>query len=249
MRTVWIALALIATGQAGAASSQATAEQPKIIVDGYGEVKTVPDIATIGYSLRGEGKTSDDAVRAMVADGERIERSLRSIDAGAEPRTSEVRVFSARGPSCKDDDYGNRGQLSQGPCAIAGYIATQTVTARTGAVMDAGTMVGLAARNGGYNVRVDDFGLSDSRQAKQQALALALADAQAKAAAIAQGSHLALGPILSISTVGQLGRDIVITGSRIPSRNLVSVSPVTVNLNAERITTSATVNVTYSIQR
>lgn len=250
MRTVWIALAVIATGQAGSASSQATAEQPKIIVDGYGEVKTMPDVATIGYTLRGEGATSDDAVRAMVASGQRIESSLRSIDPGAEPKTSEVRVNPAKGNACKNDAYDSDEQLSKGACAVLGYIANQNVTVRTAAVKDAGTMVGLAARGGAYNVRISGFDLGDARQAKAQAISVALADAQTKAAAIAVGSRLALGPILAISTVGpQQGQDIAITGSRIPRSNAGFATPVVVNLNAEKITTSSTVTVTYAINR
>ena len=186
----------------------------------------------------------------MVAAGVLIEKSLQSMDGGAEPRTSEVQVFAARSPDCKDSDYGNRSQLSEGACAVAGYIATQTIVVRTGAVKDAGTMAGLVARSGGFNVRVEDFGLSDPRLAKQHAMALALEDARMKAAAVAQGSHVSLGSISSISTIGQgAGRDIVITGSRIPPGNLVSVTPVVVNLNAERVTTSATVTVTYDIAR
>ena len=83
-----------------------------------------------------------------------------------------------------------------------------------------------------------------------QAISLALADAQAKAAALAAGSRVALGPIVTISTVGSRdGQDIVITGSRIQRSNAGFSTPVTVNMNAERITTGATVTVTYAIAR
>jgi len=67
---------------------------------------------------------------------------------------------------------------------------------------------------------------------------------------LARGSHLTLGPIMTISTVGMQGsQDIVITGSRIPAPNAGFTTPVTVNLNAEQITTSATVTVTFAIAR
>jgi uncharacterized protein YggE len=245
-----LAAALLAATQANAASSQAV-DQPKIIVDGYGEVKTTPDIATIHYALRGEGVNSDDAVRAMVASGARIETALRTVDPVAEPRTSEIKVSPAKGSACKDGEYDREDdQLSKGPCAIIGYVAIQNVTVRTAAVRDSGTMVGLAARDGAYNVRIENFDLSDVRPAKRQAIAAALADAQVKAAAIAAGSHVTLGPIINISTAGrEAGQDIVITGSRIPQPNVVAMLPVAVNLNAEQITTGATVTVTYAIAR
>jgi uncharacterized protein YggE len=250
MRRVLVALAVIATGQAGAASSQATVEQPKIIVDGYGEVKTVPDVATITYTLRGEGATSDDAVRAMVASGQRIQSSLRNIDSSVEPKTSEVRVSAAKGNACKSEDYDSDEQLSKGACSVVGYIANQRVTVRTAIVKDSGTMVGLAARGGAYDVRISGFDLSDPRPAKAQAISIALADAQAKALALAAGGRVTLGPIVTISTVGDReAQDIVITGSRIPRANAGFATPVTVNMNAERITTGATVTVMYTIQR
>jgi len=251
MRRLTIVASLVAASQGSTVWAQAAPEQPKIIVDGYGEVKSVPDVATIQYNLRGEGKTSDEAVRAMVASGDQIEKTLQSMDSGAEPRTSEVRVSPARGSACKDREYDREDdQLSTGPCAIDGYVATQNITIRTKAVKDAGTMVGLAARGGAYNVRVENFDLSDPRAAKRQAIAEGLADAQARAAAIAAGSRVTLGPIISISTTAQGGsQDIVITGSRIRQPNLVSLSPVTVNLQAEKITTRANVTVTYAIAR
>ncbi len=91
---------------------------------------------------------------------------------------------------------------------------------------------------------------SDPRAAKRQAIAEGLADALAKATAIAAGSRVSLGPILSISTTAQGGsQDIVITGSRMPQPNLVTLSPVTVNLQAEQITTRVNVTVTYAIAR
>ena len=68
MRMIIGAVVLLA-GLSSVANGQAVSDQPKIVVDGYGEVKTIPDVATISYTIRGEGTTSDDAVRAMVAAG------------------------------------------------------------------------------------------------------------------------------------------------------------------------------------
>jgi uncharacterized protein YggE len=249
MRTI-IAAGLVFTGFSSVANGQAVADQPKIVVDGYGEVKTVPDVATISYTIRGEGTTSDDAVRAMVVSGQRIESDLRHIDPAIEPKTSEVRIDPAKNHACDGENDDADSQLSKGACAVVGYIANQRVTVRTTAVKDSGTMVGLAARGGGYEARLTDFDLSDPRPAMAQAISLALSDAQTKASALAAGSHVSLGPIVTISTVGTRdAQDIVITGSRIKLPNAGFSTPVTVNMNAERITTGTTVTVTYAIGR
>ncbi len=251
MRFKLIALAALAGVQAGFVSAQpviqAVPERPRIIVDGYGEVKTQPDVAIITYTVRGEGATSDDAVRAMTASGARIETALRSVDPAAEPRTSEVKVDQVKSDDCKEQDY-RAPQLSTGPCAILGYVGRQSVTVRTAAVMDAGTMVGLVGRGGGYNAQISSFDLRDPRLAKRQATAAALADAASQAATVAQASGLALGQIMNVSTVSRdVPRDIIITGSRIPVANyLAAPPPVPVKLTPESIKTSANVTVTYS---
>ena len=252
MRLAILTLGLIIGGQAIPASGQTTLATPRsIVVDGYGEVKTMPDVATISYTLRGEGATSDDALRAMVASGKRIEAALGSIDSAAEPRTSKVVISPARASTCRDNDYDSSEQLSKGACAIVGYVATQSVTVDTADVKAAGTMTGLVGRGGADDARIESFKLSDPRAAKAKAIAAALVDAQGKAAAIATGSHTPLGRIITISTVDRsvetlTNQEIQVTGQR-KSANMTSPTPVTVSVNPEPITTSANITVTYAI--
>jgi len=142
MRKLMIAASLVAASQANIARAQAAPDQAKILVDGYGEVRTMPDIATISYGVRGEGATSDAAVRAMTVIAARIEVSLRRIDPMAAPTTDGVRVSPVKGSGCKDRDYDSDDeQMSTGTCAIVGYVARLSVDLRTTAVKDAGTMV------------------------------------------------------------------------------------------------------------
>jgi uncharacterized protein len=257
MRYKLLAVALLAGAKVGSASAQpviqAVPERPRIIVDGYGEVKTTPDLAIVTYTVRGEGSSSDDAVRAMTAQDARIEGALRKVDAAAEPQTGDVKVTPVRSDDCKETQY-NSPQLSKGPCAILGYIATQSITVRTSAVNDAGTMVGLVGRAGAFDARINDFALRDSHLALQQATNTALSDAATKAAAIALASHVTLGTILSINTTPQqVGEQLIVTGSRRPvtvsSPMVLAPPPVPVKVNPEPITTSANVTVTYAIGR
>jgi uncharacterized protein YggE len=250
MRVASVAFGLlVATGQVAWAQTQP--DQPKIVVDGLGRVETVPDVATVTYTLRGEGRTSDDAVRAMVAMGTRIEKVLRSVDAASEPRTDKVEVSAIRAGECRERDYDPK-QLSTGPCAIVGFVAEQNVSLKTSMIDKAGTLVGLAAREGSYNPEIDSFDIADPRPARQRALAMAVQDAASKAASVAAGSKVTLGPIISISSVGQQnGQDIVITGTRIPQANLSSPAPppVDVNMKPKPIATTASVVVSYAIVR
>ena len=252
MLRIFIALGASILGQASIAAAQTVTERPRIVVDGYGEVRTAPDVATISYTLRGEGTTSDDAVRAMTAVGSRIEESLRRFSQQIEPKTESLRVSPVRSSDCKDRDYGSDDdQLSQGACAIVGYVATQRVRIRTTNVQGAGTMVGLAGRGGAFNAQLNGFELSDPRPAKRLAIASALGDAQTKAAAVAASSRITLGPILTVATTN---RDISRTEDLInslpqayPPPAAERDEPVPVKLTPEPITTSATITVTYAI--
>ena len=260
MRTM-IASTVVLAALSSAANGQAAADQPKIIVDGYGEVKTMPDIATITYTLRGEGTTSDEAVKAMVAQGLKIHAMLHTVEASVAPQSDEVRVSPVKGSACKDREYDNDDQLSKGACAVVGYIATQDVELRTSNIKDAGTMVGLVGRGGAYNARIQGFSISDVRPAKQQAMAAALADAQSRATVLAKGSHVGLGPILTVVMGGNATPVTVLSSQEVKlsgttrTEDLINslpqgfARPIAVNVNPEPITTSATVGVTYAIAR
>jgi uncharacterized protein YggE len=250
-----LGLALLAAMQADVAVAQtviqAVPERPRIVVDGYGEAKTPPDLAIITYTVRGEGTTSDHAVLSMTEQGAGIEAALRKIDAAVEPLTGDVKVTPVRSDDCKESDDGSP-QLSTGPCAILGYVATQSVTVRTSAVTDAGTMVGLIGRGGAFEAQISNFDLRDSHLAQQRAVETALSDAAAKATAIAAASHVPLGSILSINTTPRReGEEIEVTASRRsntpPAPAVVAPPPVRVNVKPEPITTGVTVTVTYAI--
>jgi uncharacterized protein YggE len=252
-----IVAALLAACQSGTATAQAAPEQPRIIVDGRGEVKTMPDVATLSYTVRGEGTTSDEAVRAMAAKGRTIHAMLLTLDKTLEMTSDEVRVTPVKGSACKDRDYDGDDQLSKGVCAVVGYVATQDVTVRTGSINDAGTMVGLAGRGEAYDAQIGGFGLRDQRPLRQQAIAAALADAQAKAALLASGSKVALGPILSVvmgdrAVTVLSSQDIKLRGTT-RTENLINslpqsfAKPITVSVTPAPITTDATVVVTYAI--
>jgi uncharacterized protein YggE len=252
MRFELMALAAVAAGLAGSLSAQpviqAVPERPRIITDGYGEVKTPPDLAIIDYTVRGEGSRSDDALRTMTRTAARIEAALHKIDGGAEPLTGDgdVSIAPVKSDDCKERESP---QLSTGPCAILGFVATQELRVRTAAVKDAGTMVGLVSRGGGIDARLTDFRLRDPRAAQREATAAALADAASKASTIASASRVALGPILSVSTVGRSAEEIAAYAPRAQANAAPEPEPVAVSLNPEPITTTANVTVTYAIGR
>ena len=218
---------------------------PRIEVTGYGEVKTAPDVATITYMVRGEGPTSDDAVRAMIASAARINAGIAAVDPSANPQTSEVKVAAVRGSDCKDREYGQQ-QLSTGACAISGYVATDSVTLHTLDVKDAGTIVGAIGRANGLDPRISSFDLRDNRAEQQQAIEAAVADATTKAAAIAAAMHVRLGALLNVTSGPRTDKQqIIVSGSRITRAN--ALPAIAVPILPEPITTTSYVTVAYTV--
>ncbi|MEP7315954.1 MAG: SIMPL domain-containing protein [Sphingomicrobium sp.] len=234
--------------------AQAQAQDaPRIVVEGYGVAETPPDLVTIGYDIRGEGKTSDDAVRDLVAKTARISGRMQAVDPLIAPETKDMTVTGVRGSACgrgANDDDDDVVRLSTGPCAIAGYVAEQSFTFKSKQVKDAATLVGIAGQAGATRPNIRSFAISDERALKRKAVSDAYANARAKAQVVAQASGTKLGPIISANLDRAYGDDddaIVITGSRIARPDLEAPSPVTVVMNVGPIKTSATLKVTFGV--
>lgn len=229
------------------ASAQAT--QSRILVEGNGSVLTPPDLASIAYTVRGEGHSSDDAVAALVATHKAIEAAMLVAAPASELRDGKLQVHVVRGSDCKagDDDVP---RLSIGPCAISGYIAELPETLVMSAVKDAGTVAGLIGRLKGESARVTGYALSHPAVASRSALTKAIANARATAETMAQAGSVKLGRIYSISnSFENSGADeIVVTSQRqVRAPAEIMPPPILVSLKPEPIETTARVVVTYEI--
>lgn len=246
MKNIWFVVALVATPST---AQVGRADAPRIQVVGHGSVRTPPDVATISYTLRGEGRTSDEATRALVA----RQSATEAVLAGhAEVRTGKLSISEAREKACdsgEDNDYDANTRLSTGACAVVGYVATLAVTAKVTPVADAGTLLELVGRVGGIDPRLDDYDLKDARTANAAAVAAAIGDARSQAQAIAAASNVRLGPLLRVEdqrAVGEAPQDIVVTASR-NAPPTVAPPPIVIALKPEPIETEARLVVEFAI--
>ena len=219
-------------------------------VSGIGNVQTAPDRATIGYTVHGEGASSDEAVASMVGKRKRIEGGLASLHVAVEAGVSRVAVTEGRGPECRQI-YGTA-RLSTGPCAIQGYAADLTVTLRTAAVEQVGTIVGLLGRLGASDPRLESFSLATPGDAQRRAIVAALADAHAKAEALAQGTGVRLGAVLSASNGSNGYQDLTVGLLRTaalapPVVSAPMAPPIGIPLTPQPIATQVQVSVVYAI--
>jgi uncharacterized protein YggE len=222
----------------------------RIRIAATGIDRTSPDIARVGFTARGEGKSADEATAAVSASMKAVNAALDQVRDGQYTWTvSNLTMTQVRDKACDEgESYGPRPRLSTGACAIIGYVAEVHATLRLSPASKAGTAAGLITRAGGLNARVDSFELASPAAARRRAMASALAQAQEEAEAIAKASGVRLGTVVAINSDNDRGgNDIIVTAARVPPPPPPPPPPVEITMTPSPITTSATLNVVYSI--
>ena len=232
-------------------AQQATADRV-IQVLGTGIVRTAPDIANLEFWLRGEGTTPDAATRALATKQKAVIDGLTTLlGKSAEVTTGAVTMIEARGAACDDArGYGSKPRMSDGPCAVTGFVATVQGGARTSALDRAGTAAGVALRLGASDARLQGFILADPADALRRATVSALRDARTRAEAIAAGASVQLGSVSSVRDGSYSGEVVVYANAPAapapPPPEGVS-APVQLDTKPRPIETRAQVTVTYNI--
>ncbi|MDJ0277116.1 SIMPL domain-containing protein [Sphingomonas sp. 2R-10] len=246
----------IATLFAISAPAQDAAERaPTIQVLGTATVETPPDRARISYWVNGEGKTADAASAALAARNTAVVDGVRTLlGRGAEVTASEVSVTQVRGPDC-DRQGGYTPRLSEGPCAVIGHVATLQGHIRTAVVDKAATAVGLVARLGARDARIQAYELGDRSAALRRATAAAVADARARAEALATGAGVRLGELIALNDPNASNDEVNDAGVRRRIMNDLAAPPamlataVPIAVTPRPIQTQARVNARFAIAR
>lgn len=202
------ALGLAALLMPSLTSAQDRLAPREIKVTGSGSVEMPPDIARLGYAVRGEGASPDAATSALANRHKAIASAIMGLlGSGTEMKTEKISVVEVRGRECdgNDEDYDVKPRLSQGACSIAGYLATMRVNFVTSAVSKSGTAIGLAARLGASDARLDGFDLARPADARMRAAAFAMADAKARAQQLATSAGVKLGEIVAVTDQSREG--------------------------------------------
>ena len=188
-------LALFALAASPAVAQTAPSQ---ILVSASGTALTPPDVVTVGFTLRGEGSRSDEAVTRLRDSAKAVNVGVAGLLQHAEDyHSSTFTIAPVRAKECDQNNYGQQ-RLSTGVRAIIGYIATMPVTIDTSRVGDAGTLTGLIGRLGGLEPGIRRFWLRDESAARRRATQAALTSAQAQARSIAEGSGARLGALLRV---------------------------------------------------
>jgi uncharacterized protein YggE len=250
MKLLQIAIVAMATmASPGFAGSPAdTPSQIKIVA--MGEVNDAPEIAKLSFTIRGEGVSADAATRALVAKRVAIDAGLAPFRGGdSDLKTSGLSIKPARSGDCDTND-GDKTTLSEGPCAIKGYVAELTIAYRTAAIADAGTILGVASRLGASDAELEGYALRDEAAARKRALAAAVADGKAQGEAIAMAAGGRLGRLVQIQdeTTATSAEEIVVTAQlNRPAPEVMTA--VRIELSPAPVRNTATLIMTFEMAR
>jgi uncharacterized protein len=208
IRTFWRLGSLVSTASAIAALAVATSlspsptpvaaqvsggtvQPPTISVNGDGEVRAEPDMATLSLGVTAVAPTSQAAM-------DEVNRKLAAVVAGARSLGIGDRDLQTSGLSLQPN-YRQRPRNDDTPLEIESYRASNNVTIVVRTLSQAGPVLDAATAAGANSVGGIRFGVSNFEELRLQALTQATANASTKAQAIASGAGVTITGVASLS--------------------------------------------------
>ena len=166
-----------------------------ISIDGTGEVRAAPDMATITSGVTTQGATAREALDANTAAMATLVAALK--EAGIEPRDIQTSGFSVNPDYVYSDERDANGYTR--PPKVNGYQVMNTVTV---AVRDLGTLGAILDKSvtvGANTINGVSFSVADPSELFNEARRAAFADARKKAELYAAAADSSLDELVSIS--------------------------------------------------
>jgi uncharacterized protein len=232
LRTVVAVFAFLAAFAVSPAFAEESKMTRMISVVGQGEVRVVPDVASVSIGVTGTAPAARDALdennKAMTALMDVLKK------AGIEPRDIATSNFSL-GPRY---DYNNNNNQPK----LVGYDVSNTVTVTVRKIDDLGGLLDVAVTAGSNQINGIGFSVSKPEAALDEARKLAMADARHRATVYAGAGGFDVGAVLNVSeTMAALPAPMEFKQARAQSADAVPVA------QGEQVLQIA-VNVTYSIK-
>ena len=176
------------------AVAPALAEESKLVrtisISGHGEVRAVPDVASISIGVTTQGATAREALDGNSKAMKALLDTLKQ--AGIDARDMATSNFSV-GPRL---DYGNNnGQ----PPKVVGYDVNNMVTVTVRKIDDLGGLLDVAVSTGSNTINGISFSVTKPDAMLDEARKAAVADARHKAEIYAAAGGFRLGDIITVS--------------------------------------------------
>ncbi len=163
---------------------------PMVVVRGSGDVRAVPDMASITLGAEQLAKTPKEAQAGVAKAMTAVQQRLTSAGVPKDAiRTTNYDVQA-------QFDYANGRQT------LRGYVARHTIEVRVDDIDQVGELLDVAIAAGGTSVQGVRFDLKKRAALEREALTRAVADARARADALAAGAGSAVAAIVRVEETG-----------------------------------------------
>ncbi|MBX3046744.1 MAG: SIMPL domain-containing protein [Anaerolineales bacterium] len=185
-------LVLAACGAAAPVSVQPGANVPVtgITVSGHGEIRLVPNIATVTIGVRTNGANVSEVVAANAESVSAVMQALSNM--GIAPEDMQTSNFNV---------YANQGYdpVTGLPGEITTYSVENTVNVTARDLSTLGQLLDRAVSAGANSIWGVSFDVDDKSEAQAQARDVAVQNAIQEARALAAAAGVTLGDIIAIS--------------------------------------------------
>jgi len=189
-RGVTVAAALVATLASAVQAQEATRpSQPQIVTAGQGEVRVVPDRATISIGVQTRALTAGDASTSNARKQKAVIDAIRGKGVPAEQITTTG--FNVQ-PEMKYDKPG-------APPTVSGYLVSNTVTVQLQRTDLAGAVIDASIASGANEINSLSFSISNPDSARRAAITIAVGRAKGDAEAAARAAGGSLGMLLELT--------------------------------------------------
>ena len=222
-----------------AAASPSWADEMKmqrtISLTGHGEVRQVPDLATVTAGVLSQAVTAKDALAANTADMERVMAALKT--AGIADKDIQTSNFMVQ----PRYDYSQDNRTPR----LAGYDVSNTVTVTLRNLDGLGTVLDQLVQAGANQINGVSFGIDKPDEALDEARKQAIADARHKAEIYAGAGNVRIGKLLTISEGGGYAPSAPVMRARMMA---AEASPAPVPIAAGEQVLAIDVNVTWELE-
>lgn len=172
-----------------------------ISVSGEGEVITIPDIATVTFTVRESAKTVPEAQKLAEA---KVAAGLKGLEALDVEKKDTKTISYNVGPKYESQQTGYCNGYICPPVktVVTGYEVTETISVKVRKVDQAGSVIGVLGKANITEITGPEFTVDDMDKAKEDAKKEAIKKAQAKAKVEADALGVSLGAIISFSEDG-----------------------------------------------
>jgi uncharacterized protein YggE len=222
-----------------------------ITLSGHGEVKAVPDIANVFFSIRKDGKTVKEAQDAValveksaldfLKNSNVAEKDIQTSNASFNPKYEFVTDTKLLVP-CNEFGCPPR----PGKNVITGYEASESITVKIRNTDDVGKIMQGLGGLGVTDLNGPNFTIDNEDSLKAQARKKAIDDARVKADVLSKDLGVTLGRIANFSESGNNGP--IFFGKAFSATDSAAVAPAPAQIPAGENTISSDVTITYEIR-